>query len=104
MPQILGRGGETDRARNLAAVLDGYFQKGGHHINVNVLSREMLEDAMEHPEKVGGPSGSGGAQGGGRAGAARAARGRLCRLRGQVGGRGRPVLVRSNSSGAFAVL
>ncbi|KAI8466439.1 MAG: pyruvate-formate lyase [Monoraphidium minutum] len=51
VPQILGRGGEADRARNLAAVLDGYFQKGGHHINVNVLSREMLEDAMEHPEK-----------------------------------------------------
>jgi hypothetical protein len=35
-PQVLGRGGEADRARNLAAVLDGYFQKGGHHINVNV--------------------------------------------------------------------
>ncbi|KIZ06014.1 formate C-acetyltransferase [Monoraphidium neglectum] len=51
VPQILGRGGDADRARNLAAVLDGYFQKGGHHINVNVLSREMLEDAMEHPEK-----------------------------------------------------
>jgi hypothetical protein len=34
--QVLGRGGEADRARNLAAVLDGYFLKGGHHINVNV--------------------------------------------------------------------
>jgi hypothetical protein len=40
--QILGRGGEADRARNLAAVLDGYFQKGGHHINVNVRRRRGL--------------------------------------------------------------
>lgn len=51
VPQMLGRGSEADRARNLSAVLDGYFKKGGHHVNINVLSREMLEDAMEHPEK-----------------------------------------------------
>ena len=36
---------------NLVAMLDGYVEQGGHHLNVNVLNREMLEDAMEHPEK-----------------------------------------------------
>ncbi|KAL6746427.1 pyruvate-formate lyase [Haematococcus lacustris] len=50
VPQVLGKGGPQDRARNLSAVLDGYFEQGGHHVNINVLNRAMLEDAMEHPE------------------------------------------------------
>ncbi|MFP4331618.1 MAG: formate C-acetyltransferase [Spirochaetaceae bacterium] len=41
---------EEQRVRNLTALLDGYFDGGGHHINVNVLDREMLLDAMENPE------------------------------------------------------
>ena len=36
---------------NLVAMLDGYMSKGGHHLNVNVFSRETLLDAQEHPEK-----------------------------------------------------
>jgi len=36
---------------NLVALLDGYAEKGGHHLNVNVLQRDMLEDAAAHPEK-----------------------------------------------------
>ncbi|MCH5273767.1 MAG: autonomous glycyl radical cofactor GrcA [Lachnospiraceae bacterium] len=36
---------------NLVALLDGYVEQGGHHLNVNVLNREMLLDAQEHPEK-----------------------------------------------------
>ncbi len=38
------------RVENLTGILDGYFHDGGHHINVNVFDREMLMDAMEHPE------------------------------------------------------
>ena len=37
--------------QNLIGILDGYMEKGGHHLNVNVLNREMLEDAQQHPEK-----------------------------------------------------
>lgn len=36
---------------NLVALLDGYVQKGGHHLNVNVFNRETLLDAQAHPEK-----------------------------------------------------
>ena len=36
---------------NLIELLDGYVQKGGHHLNVNVFSRETLVDAQEHPER-----------------------------------------------------
>lgn len=50
VPAALGRTGE-ERIRNLAALLDGYFLDSGHHINVNVMNREVLLDAMDHPEK-----------------------------------------------------
>ena len=45
--------GKTDEQRisNLVNMLDGYFKQTGHHINVNVFDRQLLEDAMEHPEK-----------------------------------------------------
>lgn len=36
---------------NLVGLLDGYVEQGGHHLNVNVLNREMLLDAQAHPEK-----------------------------------------------------
>ncbi len=50
IPQALGKT-EEDGLKNLVGMLDGYFHDGGHHINVNVLNRETLVDAMEHPEK-----------------------------------------------------
>ena len=50
LPDTLGRT-EEDKLSNLVALLDGYFEKKAHHLNVNVLAREMLLDAMEHPEK-----------------------------------------------------
>ena len=48
-PSSLGKS-EEDRTANLTALLDGYFERGGHHINVNVLDRELLLDAMKRPE------------------------------------------------------
>ena len=50
VPKSLGPTPE-ERVENLVTMMDGYFTKGAHHLNVNVLNREMLEDAMEHPEK-----------------------------------------------------
>jgi formate C-acetyltransferase len=50
VPQALGKT-EDDRVNNLVGMLDGYFHDGGHHINVNVLNRETLLEAMDHPEK-----------------------------------------------------
>jgi len=49
-PDTLGKS-LTDRINNLTAILDGYFAANGHHVNVNVLNRELLVDAKEHPEK-----------------------------------------------------
>ena len=49
-PGTLGKT-ENDRITNLVNMLDGYFTQTGHHINVNVFDRSLLEDAMEHPEK-----------------------------------------------------
>ncbi|GAK86389.1 pyruvate formate-lyase [Vibrio ponticus] len=60
VPNALGKDAEMQK-QNLAALMDGYFHheagdnghliEGGQHLNVNVLNREMLLDAVEHPEK-----------------------------------------------------
>lgn len=50
LPATLGKNME-DRVDNLTGILDGYFKQGAHHLNVNVLNRETLIDAMENPEK-----------------------------------------------------
>lgn len=50
VPKSLGRN-EEERITNLVATLDGYFGKNAQHLNVNVLDRELLEDAMAHPEE-----------------------------------------------------
>ena len=42
---------EVERIENLVNVMDGYFDQGAHHLNVNVFGKEKLIDAMEHPEK-----------------------------------------------------
>ena len=42
---------ENERTENLVQVMDGYFDQGAHHLNVNVFGKEKLIDAMEHPEK-----------------------------------------------------
>ena len=48
-PDALGKT-EDERIKNLVAILDGYFSKGAHHINVNVMNRELLMKAYENPE------------------------------------------------------
>ena len=50
VPNALGKAAE-ERRSNLVQILDGYFVQGAHHLNVNVMNREVLLDAMEHPEK-----------------------------------------------------
>ncbi len=49
-PNTLGKDEET-KVNNMVSMLDGFFAQTGHHINVNVFDRSLLEDAMEHPEK-----------------------------------------------------
>lgn len=50
VPDALGKD-ETQRIENLVHILGGYFYQGAHHLNVNVMNRDILLDAMEHPEK-----------------------------------------------------
>ncbi len=49
-PDALGHS-EPEQVTNLVNILDGYFNQGAHHLNVNVFGKEKLIDAMEHPEK-----------------------------------------------------
>ena len=50
VPGALGKSVE-ERKDNLVTILDGYFSQGAHHLNVNVMDRQVLLDAMEHPEQ-----------------------------------------------------
>src|SRR5690554_5913643 len=50
VPSALGKN-MAERVTNLTNIMDGYFGRGAFHLNVNVLDRELLLDAMEHPEK-----------------------------------------------------
>lgn len=50
VPNALGKSKE-ERIGNLISILDGYFVQGAHHLNVNVMDRQILLDAMEHPEQ-----------------------------------------------------
>ena len=50
IPSALGNDIST-RKRNLVSIMDGYFSQVAHHLNVNVMNRQLLIDAMEHPEK-----------------------------------------------------
>ena len=50
IPSALGKT-EEEKVDNLVSLLDGYFGDTGHHINVNVINKDVLLDAMDHPEK-----------------------------------------------------
>ena len=50
VPKALGKDSDSQE-KNLSAILDGYAEKKGHHLNINVFDRETLLDAMDHPEK-----------------------------------------------------
>ena len=50
VPNALGKS-DGERTGNLVNILDGYFIQGAHHLNVNVMNRQLLLDAMEHPER-----------------------------------------------------
>ena len=50
VPKALGKS-DDEQVKNLTTLLDGYIKESGHHINVNVMNREVLIDAMDHPEK-----------------------------------------------------
>jgi formate C-acetyltransferase len=50
VPMALGQD-QASREANLVHILDGYFMQGAHHLNVNIMNRELLLEAMEHPNK-----------------------------------------------------
>ena len=51
VPSALGKGNENQKCKNLVSIIDGYFEQKAHHLNVNVLNKEMLEDAMKNPHE-----------------------------------------------------